>query len=434
MADPLIDPDLDFHPCERPGTLTREHYQRDWEQVRHAAEAAGLLPEQPMKWPITDAVAAYTPDAERQLVAWLGTVLSAVETVAARWRRDAGLREFLNLPAAIEERALREPVGPRAVDYCRFDLTGLTLADTRIFEIGGDFPGGLPTSGVLNRYWRDTDGVGPLVRGYRAARIEQPGWQVGALLDLATERGLGKVGLGEVDRVALLVAAELHPLPELDLVRDQIAHHGRTSVLHTADDAAADDIELALLMYPNTPFVGETQRYAHLLDRIADGRLITFNGILGRFIGANKLTLAVLSDPRFRSLFDPEQRAAIEAVVPWSRKVGDGVSAREACSMRAEVVLKAPFDAISAGVHLGQECDETEWTKLVDRAAEEGWLVQEFVPEQTLETDAGLFHRTLGTAFLGGRPVGHTARLSSSLRATLTPGGGIQPVFGNYVG
>jgi hypothetical protein len=427
----LIDPGKDFYPSPGPGSLTPGQYLADWEQVRALAGADGLLPDQPVHWPLTSAVTALEPDAELVLLGQLGELLSAVETVAAGWRERPELREFLALPPWIEPRALREPAGPRAVDYCRFDLAGEHLDRTRIFEVGGDFPGGLPTSGLLNRYWRRTEHVGRVVQGYRPALIEEPGWQIGALLDLAEARDRPAVP-GE--RIGLLVAEELHPLPELELLRAQIRRHGGEPVTLPADHPEAADLRLALLMYPNTPFVTEPERYAPVLDRIADGELIVFNGLLGRFVGANKLTLAALSGPRFRHLFTGAQLAAVDALVPWSRKLGDGVRPEEVRDRRAELVLKAPFDAISAGVRLGREHSDAEWAGLVDSAAGQGWLVQEFVPEQSLPTEAGVFHRTLGVAFLAGRPAGLTARLSSSLRATLTPGGGIQAVFGQHVG
>jgi hypothetical protein len=427
----LIEHDSDFFPSERPGTLTREQYLHDWDHVQAMARADGLLPEHDIKWPLTSAVTGLVPAAERVLVGRLTAVLEAVETVAARWRVDAELRAFLNLPPGIAARAMREPTADRVVDYCRFDLAGDHLGGTRIFEVGGDFPGGLSTTGLLNRYWRRTEWVGKTVGSYRPAVIEEPGWQVGALLELARRRGRADV---RDHRVGLLVAAELHPLPELDLLREQIRHHSRDALCVPAENPEADGVDVAMLMYPNTPFVQTPERHARLLDRIADGDLVTFNGILGRFIGANKLTLAVLSDPRFRPFFSAEQIEAVDSLVPWSRKVGDGVSVEHARAHRDDVVLKAPFDAISAGVRLGREHGPEEWAELVDAAAREGWLLQEFVPEQSLQTDAGRFHRTLSVAFLAGRPVGHTARLSTSLRATLCPGGGIQAVFGDHVG
>ena len=427
----LIEYDRDFFPSDNPGVLTRAQYLRDWKHVETLARADGLLPEHDMKWPLASAVTGYVPLAERLLLDRLTTVMEAVEAVAARWRVDAGLREFLNLPDGIARRAMREPSGERVVDYCRFDLAGDQLDDVRIFEVGGDFPGGLPTTGLLNRYWRQTDGVGRIVQAYRPALIEEPGWQIGALLDLAQRRG--RPGM-RGDRIALLVASELHPLPELELVRQQVRHHGRVPICVPAEHPDADSVTTALLMYPNTPFVQSPDSYARVLDRIADGDLVTFNGILGRFIGANKLTLAVLSDPRFRHLFTEGQLAAISSLVPWSRKVGDGVEPRDALNNRGDLVLKAPFDAISAGVRLGREHSAQEWAELVKVGAREGWLLQEFVAEQSIDTDRGLFHRTLGVAFLAGRPVGHTARLSTSLRATLCPGGGVQAVFGDHIG
>jgi hypothetical protein len=425
----LIDGDTDFFPSDRPGTVSREQYLRDWEHVQTLARADGLLPEHDMKWPLAPAVTGLVPATERLIVDRLTAVMEAVESIAARWRADSGFRDFLNLPPGIARRAMREPAGDRTVDYCRFDLAGDRLDGARIFEVGGDFPGGLPTSGLLNRYWRCTEGVGKIVDPYRSALIEQPGWQVGALLELASRRGRHAA---PGDRVGLLVPSELHPLPELELLREQIRHHSRTPVCLPAEHPDSEGVDVGMLMYPNTPFVREPERYARILDRIADGELVTFNGILGRFIGANKLTLAVLSDPRFRGLFTDRQAAAIDALVPWSRKLGDGISGEKARACRGDVVLKAPFDAISAGVWLGREHSPEEWDELVGNGVRSGWLLQEFIAEQSIQTDDGPFHRTLGVAFLAGRAVGHTARLSTSLRATLCPGGGIQAVFGEH--
>ena len=156
------------------------------------------------------------------------------------------------------------------------------------------------------------------------------------------------------------------------------------------------------------------------------GELVMPNEITGRVIASNKLCLAVMSDPRFARLFDSADRKAIAALVPWSRKLGDGVSMAEVVARREHLVVKDPYGAIGRSVHIGRECSAEEWRGLVESTDRQGWLVQEYVPAQRVPTPTGPYHRTMGVGFFNGRIVGYTGLLS---RFTVTnsrfgPGGG----------
>jgi hypothetical protein len=216
------------------------------------------------------------------------------------------------------------------------------------------------------------------------------------------------------------------------LLRRQIRQHNRQPLSVAADKFNAAETPLVMVLYPNLPFVEEPDRYSPLLKHIADGKLITFNGILGRAVGANKRVLAVLSDPRFRRLFSEQQIACVESLVPWSRKLGDDTTVGEATTQRAELVLKSPYDAISRGTYIGQEQNTQQWRRLLEIGARQGWLIQEFVPSQRITTESSCHHRTLGVGFLAGHAVGYTARLSTSLLATFDVDSGMHAVFGNH--
>jgi hypothetical protein len=425
----LISSGLDFFAPWLIGSVSVDDYEQDWEQVMRLARSDGLLPEHDLYYPLAPAVTGLDPSVEQVLVERLQGILEAVECVARNYAKDTELQQFLNLPNFLQECALIDPHGDQYVDYCRFDLAGDQLDNIRVYEVGGDFPGSNITSGFLNSYWRKTLTIGPLIEGYQAARIEEPGWLVAELLKLGARRG---VNIADTDQIALLCPEEIHFLPEVLLLKEQVRYHRRTPLCVAADQFDADGTSLGFLMYPNLPFVEDPDRYAAVLKRIANGGLIVFNGILGRAIGGNKLTLAVLSDPRFRRLFTDRQIANIDSLIPWSRKLDNGVTIHETQAQRADLVLKAPYDALSRGVHIGREQNPIQWHRLVEVGARQGWLVQEFTPSQRIVAESSCFHRTLGATFLAGRAAGYTARLSTSLRATFCPGGGMQAVFGNH--
>ncbi|NYH77291.1 hypothetical protein FHR84_000605 [Actinopolyspora biskrensis] len=402
---------------------------RDWEQLTRHAHAEGLFPEHGMNVPLAPAVTTLEPAAEQVLVTRLRHVLEAADRVAAHYGDDAELQRFLQLPEPVHECALAEPRRDRYIDYNRFDLAGDRLSALRVLELGGDFPVLSNTGGVLNRCWRRTTGIGALVRQYPAAHFEHPGWMVSALLELAARHG---TAVDDVERIRLIAPAELHASAEVFLLQDHIRLHGHTPQCVTGDDPDAENSALGLLMYTNSHLVRQPVRFAPLLKRVADGELTVFNGLRGRFIGGNKLTLAVLSDPRFRRLFTEEQRGHIDSVIPWSRKLGDGVSTREVTAQRLDLVVKSPYDALSQGVHLGREHTPEQWREVVERGARDGWIAQEYVPAQHVHPDKRLTHRTLTAAFVDGSPVGYQAWLSASRRLDIDSDGGLQAVFGSH--
>ncbi|PSL52297.1 hypothetical protein B0I31_114124 [Saccharothrix carnea] len=401
-----------------------DHFQRLMDgKAIFSAEERRLLPRAPV-------LTGLDPEVERVLVERFTRVLDAVETLAARYPQDGEVQRFFDLPPLIHDCALADTRIGRHVDHCRFDFGGDRLDDVRIFEVGGDCPVS-NLHGVYNTCWRQVDAVRWFTDQYPPARCETPGWMVSELLDLARREGRDP---DDIRRVAVLCGDELRSFSEIRLIEGQIRHHGRTPVHIVPSRLGGDVPPIGLLAHITRPMVAEPDRYAPLFERIASGRLLVLNGVRGRMIGGNKLVSAALSDPRFDRLFTSDQLAAIRAVVPWSRKLGDGTTAREAVDRRGDLVVKAPFDALGRSVFIGRAHDSSEWRRIVDTGMRHGWLVQEFVRSQYVPTPSGVLRRSLGAIFCGGRLVGYNGRVTPSLLDDFPAGGGVHAVFGGYGG
>lgn len=115
-------------------------------------------------------------------------------------------------------------------------------------------------------------------------------------------------------------------------------------------------------------------------------RLALFNSPLQRIL-TDKRNLALLS--LHEDAFEPEERAVIRRVVPWTRMVEDGEVDRDGevvhlpgllRAEQAELVLKRGLGAGGEAVVVGRHESADGWRQAVDRALEEGgWVVQEFL-------------------------------------------------------
>lgn len=113
-----------------------------------------------------------------------------------------------------------------------------------------------------------------------------------------------------------------------------------------------------------------------------------YNGPMCRVL-SDKLNLALLSQLQGSDLFSPEEREAIAAHVPWTRRVAEEFTdwnhervylpdllLRE----RERLVVKLGYSKGGHGVYVGHCTPPPVWEEAVERALEEGtWVVQELV-------------------------------------------------------
>jgi len=155
-----------------------------------------------------------------------------------------------------------------------------------------------------------------------------------------------------------------------------------------------------------------------------------------------KASLAVLSDERNAALFTGEERAAIAAHIPWTRRVAERRTEHEGREVdlvpfmlerRERLVLKSNDEYGGKGIVLGWQTAPDEWERAVRIALAEPFVVQERVavpsePYPSLIDGAlTIFDRIQDTApFVhdGAFVDGCLTRLSTEALVNVTAGGG----------
>ncbi|HEX8457107.1 MAG TPA: hypothetical protein VF656_07420 [Pyrinomonadaceae bacterium] len=263
----------------------------------------------------------------------------------------------------------------------------------------------------------------------------------------------------EPERKPLIAIVDLKDLPtqkEFELFQEYFESEGYRSIVCSPQEleftngrlrAGADEIDIVykrLLVNEYIPIMAE---YPALLDAYRAGAICMVNSFRSKLIH-KKALFAVLTNERYAHLFTPEERAAIRAHVPWTRKVraeqtdhyGEQIDLLAfAADARDRLVLKPNDDYGGHGIYIGWNTDEIAWHEALRHALANGdYLLQERVStareqfpalqpdgtfefaEQLVDLDPLLFFGKVGSAF---------TRLSFTELANVSSGGGMVPTF-----
>jgi hypothetical protein len=420
--------------------LPDELFAKLSQEVAEAAVRDGLVvPENGLEngrykpYPMLPSIVQLTAAAEEHLAEQLPHIVSAWQTLLTAHRTDIRVRDFLAVPSVLREWVDAADIEDYRVDFCRFDLVGGDVATARIVEFNANCPGGVIFTSAYSAWWRKVPQVAEILQewGVRPSPLDDRLWFPRFFAD-ATGRdrnGSGAEGRGPV---AIFHKPGGNVL-ELDKMADLFAEVGRHSVLvnPAVDDWLDQEVWTGYLKYGIQAVLADIGGWAPFLERISSGKMRIVNPLPGRWIGDNKLCLAALSDPRFGDLFTLRQREAIEFLIPFSRKAGDGIDPSQLLSERAEWVLKGPYDTRGNSVFVGSEQDPRQWQAVVRRAVDQGWLAQEAVPPGRRTWHGVPGYQDLSIVLLGGNWAGYTSRISENLRVNVAQGGGRQVVFGH---
>ncbi len=184
-----------------------------------------------------------------------------------------------------------------------------------------------------------------------------------------------------------------------------------------------------------------------MIEAVRDGAVCMANGF-GVHMLNKKSPFALLSDPTYAYLFEPEILQALGRHIPWTRKVRECKTAYRDMTVdlipfiaenRERFVLKPNGEYGGKGVALGWEMDEAAWGVALEGALGTSYLVQERVPLGR-ETYPSLIEGNLRFderyydldpyVWNGERIEGCGVRLSSLALLNVTAGGGsATPMF-----
>ncbi|MEA3013252.1 MAG: hypothetical protein QOD42_1797 [Sphingomonadales bacterium] len=172
------------------------------------------------------------------------------------------------------------------------------------------------------------------------------------------------------------------------------------------------------------------------------------NSLGASVLRSGKHLLAVLSDPSWGLRLQADERAWIDAHIPWSRLLAPGPSTARGAAVdlvdwvrenRRSLVLKPCFSMGGRGVSLGWECGREDWELAVDRALLTPSIVQERVVTASevypVATAAGVGRRALAGdicvyTWAGAEVGGLYCRVSETGLLNLSaPQGSLVPAF-----
>jgi uncharacterized circularly permuted ATP-grasp superfamily protein len=207
------------------------------------------------------------------------------------------------------------------------------------------------------------------------------------------------------------------------------------------DDRAIDIVYKRLLV---NEFLERRAHVQALFEAVRDHAVVMVNPFRCKPIH-KKAIFAVLTDDELQKHFTDEERTAIRAHVPWTRRVQEGRTTRHGETLdlpswivahRERLVMKPNDEYGGKGVFIGWETTPADWEAALTHALRSSYVVQEKVellkqpfPELAPDLRFRDFVVDLDPYVFDGEVEGFLARLSGTSLANVTSGGGQVPAF-----
>ncbi len=376
---------------------------------------------------------ALAPEDERYL-RWVAEgLLRLIERVVELYRSSPAVRAYFALPAVVEELACTEPGFRPLAQVARFDCHW-NGRSAKFIELNTHGTAGLVLSERLSALYRELPLAGQLLERHPAEPL-RPVEALAVALRAAWTQARGTDA--PPPRVAIVDWASVPTRSEQVQLAEALAAHElptrlvEPSALSWDGEALRGDGAPIDLVYRRFTTLDLAERAAALEPLIAAyraGAVVLF-GPFASDVAHSKRLFAFLTDERWRSAFGMEERALIDAHIPWTRLMRPGPAlyhdrshdlAQLAVAERERFVLKPTEGYEGRDVLLGIETPPDRWAGEVERRMGGPHVLQEYVPTprrtvlvpgpEGVRAEGRYLH--LGPYLMGGRLAGFLARLS----------------------
>ncbi len=325
-------------------------------------------------------------------------------------------------------------------------------SDLRFVEYNAETPAGIGYGDLLTKTFLKLEPMKRFQQQYAVHDFPGLGHLLGALLFAYKQFG----GTAS-PQIAIVDWQEVPTLNEHEITRLYFERNGVPSVLADpraleyrdgylwAGDFRVDVIYKRVLISELIHRMGVDNP---IVRAVRDKVVLMTNGFSAKLL-AKKASLAFLSDEQNRRLFEPAERAVIEAHIPWTRRICERKTMYQGrpvdllpliAEHRERFVIKPNDEYGGSGVVLGWETSSEDWTATIHRALTTPHVVQERVNPvirdfPTLLDDGKLdisprFVDANPYVFYGKTVGGCLTRLSSVALLNVTAGGGsVVPMF-----
>ena len=381
------------------------------------------------------------------------TVFGALQKVNDAAVGSEELLDALGISEKEKELIAPDPGYQQAAPTARLDsfLTGESFS---YVELNGESPAGIAFSDSA----RDIFFELPIIKKFRE-RFDIYGLEgrrrlLETLLLCYGEYSGGRPASNPV--IAIVDLKDLPTVQEFELCKEYFSSNGYETIICSPDELEFDGKALnnggkkidivyrRLLVREYLPII---DRYPALFEAYKAGAVCVANSYRSLLLH-KKAMFAVVTDRRYRSLFDENEIKAIDEHVPWTRTFAEGKTEfyDEKIDLiewtrqnRGKLVLKPNDDYGGRGICIGWGSNETEWDDAIASALKtDDYLVQERVKtakepfpyihengevemvESMVDLDPLMFCGKTGSAF---------TRLSTTELANVSSGGGMVPTM-----
>jgi hypothetical protein len=373
-------------------------------------------------------------------------IFGAIDKVERALGRD--LWERVDLLPEERELVALDPGFRRASPASRLD-SFLTASAYQYVELNAETPAGSAYAETLADVFLQIPVVQKFQERYRLRRFRTQERLLETLVGCYREAG----GQKAKPTIAVVDYEDVPTRVEHHMVRDFFESRGCPSLVcdprHLTyeggtlrhEGTAIDVVYKRLLVNEFLERIAELQP---LLQAVKDRAVVMVNPFRCKPIH-KKAIFAVLTDDDLQALFTAEERAAIRAHVPWTRRVREGDTMRRGETIdlpefilanRDNLVMKPNDEYGGKGVFIGWETSSADWERALLEALRSSYVVQQRVellrqtfPELGPELRFRDFVVDLDPYVFNGEVEGFLTRLSGTSLANVTSGGGQVPSF-----
>jgi uncharacterized circularly permuted ATP-grasp superfamily protein len=373
---------------------------------------------------------------ERAVAAAQG-VHSALAALEKAILKDEVLRAELGLEPEEERLAMADPGFTHSSPSVRLD--SFFADEVRFVEYNAESPAGMAYSDNLAAIFSGLPVMKAFRKQFRGAFMPTRRRQLRSMLNAFRQWGKGaRPVIAIVDWEGLPTAPEFEMFKAFfeeagvrTLICDPRALELRRGRLYAQGKA----VNLIYRRVLTSELLARGDDTRVLRDAYVAGAACVVNSFRAKLLH-KKMSLALLSDPRYARLYTPAQRAAIRRHIPWTRRVRPEL-AEDIARRREKLVLKPNDEYGGKGVILGWTVSQPEWEAAIETATTQRYVVQEAVPIPHVPFPVvldGLRYLDLmvdlDPYLFDGRPGGFMTRVSAAALLNVTAGAGsVVPTF-----
>ncbi|HEV2249267.1 MAG TPA: hypothetical protein VGT60_02035 [Candidatus Limnocylindria bacterium] len=317
------------------------------------------------------------------------TLYAALDRLERALLTDDDLRLELDLDPPEAELALADPGFRASSPSARLD--GFVGEDgvIRFVEYNAESPAGMAYNDELSAVFATLPVMKAFKKRHRLGAFPVRGKQLGVLKRAHRPRG-------EVRTIAIVDWRGLPTLTEFEMFARYFEEQGLKAIICAPQDltysrkalrANGTKIDVVYRRVLTSELLARPEVARALVQAYLDGAVTVVNSFRAKLLH-KKMSLALLSDDRYATLYTAGQRKAIAAHIPWTRKMREGHTTYRGRTVdlvdhvsrwKDRFVLKPNDEYGGKGVILGWTVEQHEWEQTILAGLTASYVVQERV-------------------------------------------------------